>query len=299
MKKITQEQILMLELFIAMILWGGSWSATKIIIDYAPIDVLAFWRFLCAFLAFVPLILIAKVPLIISMHAWFIIFIASLVHVLYTYLFFTGLKVGYAGAGGVLVTTLIPIMTYILLTIVYRRKIHVFEIIGLILGVVSGFFLLSLYNPATLLQNGNMYFIASAFTWAVFTLLLQSIKDKIHPISTNLYINLISMFVYYTIAYDDSSLFLVFSFDIKFWCALLFISCFSITIANTLYYRGIVKLGTHRVSSFNLLVPINALLLSWWILGEKPTFNTIIGGLIAIVAIYFVNHKTTNKKTIK
>lgn len=278
-------------LCIAMLLWGGAWSASKMIVDYTSTDVLAFWRFVFAALCFVPMVLFLRVRLIISPKTFGFLAVASVANVGYAVLFFHGIALGFAGAGGVLVTTLIPIATFLLAFVFYRHKPTKLEAIGLSLGLVSGFLLTQLHTPALLFANGNLYFVASAFVWALLTLVLQNIHNAIHPIAINFYITLLSVIFYVPFVSDYAQLLDIFGFDWVFWAGILFVSCCSIAIGTTLYYHAIKQLGGSKASAFNLLVPLFAMLLSWALLGETPTLNTLLGGSLAIVAILCLSKK--------
>lgn len=280
-----------IQLCIAMFFWGGAWSATKLIVDYTSTDVLAFWRFALAAVCFLPMVLFWHVSLAISRRTFLFLLLASCANVGYALLFFRGIVVGLAGAGGVLVTTLIPIATFLLAFLVYRHRPSRLESIGLGLGLVSGFLLTQLHTPELLFANGNLYFVASAFVWAILTLLLQNIHHDIHPVAINFYICSLSVILYAPLVDNPAQLLDIFGFGWLFWAGLLFISCCSIAIGTTLYYHAIKQLGGSKASSFNLLVPLFAMLLSWALLGETPTLNTLLGGSLAIVAILCLSRR--------
>ncbi|MDE6044592.1 MAG: DMT family transporter [Helicobacter sp.] len=280
-----------IQLCIAMFFWGGAWSATKLIVDYTSIDVLAFWRFVFAAACFLPMVLFLRVNLAVSRRTFLFLFLASCANVGYALLSFRGIVVGLAGAGGVLVTTLIPIATFLLAFLVYRHKPSRLESLGLTLGLVSGFLLTQLHTPELLFANGNLYFVASAFVWAILTLLLQNIHHDIHPVAINFYICSLSVILFVPLIENPAQLLDIFGFDWLFWAGLLFISCCSIAIGTTLYYHAIKQLGGSKASAFNLLVPLFAMMLSWALLGETPTLNTILGGSLAIVAILCLSRR--------
>lgn len=284
-----------LQICIAMLLWGGSWSASKIIVSYTTVDVLAFLRFILATLSFMPMVLLWKIRIKISFKIFMLLILSSIANVMYAVCFFQGISVGLAGAGGVLVTTLIPISTFLLVFIVYRKAPTRLECIGLGLGMLSGIMLLDLLNPMLLLESGNLYFMLSAFIWAALTLILQHIHPALHPIAINFYINCFSIALYAPFVSHYDQLLHIFEFDWVFWTGLLFVSCLAIGVGTTLYYQAIKQLGSSKASAFNLLVPINAMLLSWILLGEQPTLNTLVGGGIAIIAILCLSFRGLKK----
>jgi drug/metabolite transporter (DMT)-like permease len=59
-------------------------------------------------------------------------------------------------------------------------------------------------------------------------------------------------------------------------------------IAYTLFAIALSRAPAPLVTSFLYLVPVVALLLSWWWLGEVPTSLTVVGGAIAVVGVVLV-----------
>lgn len=56
-------------LVMAMGFWGASWAASKVLIEYASADVVAFWRFFFALLASCAIVFFLKIPLRIDKSA--------------------------------------------------------------------------------------------------------------------------------------------------------------------------------------------------------------------------------------
>ncbi|HMK44556.1 MAG TPA: DMT family transporter, partial [Dissulfurispiraceae bacterium] len=77
--------------------------------------------------------------------------------------------------------------------------------------------------------------------------------------------------------------------DAVFWWNLFFLAVVSGSFATTVYFIAAEKLGSYRTSSFVFLVPSSAMLLSWLFLAETPDAGTIIGGTIAVSAVYVIN----------
>ena len=68
------------------------------------------------------------------------------------------------------------------------------------------------------------------------------------------------------------------------------ISILATTFATSIYFIRINKLGTKEVSSFIFLVPSSALIISAIFLDEKITYNTVLGTICTIIAIYILNN---------
>lgn len=287
-----QKQIIFsILMVIAMIFWGSSWPSGKILIQYTSADIVAFWRFFFAFLASIPLILFLKISLRIDTKALKILAIAAVLNGVYSILFFIGLNYGSAGKGGVLVTVLIPIFTYLIAYRIYKkdsqRKMKGNEILGLALGICSGICLLNLGSVAELFGKFNTLFLLCALDWAILTLVCQRLR--IHPLAINFYITLFTIILYSPLFLFHSNMLEVFSYDGRFWSMLFVAAVLSTAIGTSIYYVGISKLGATKASSFQLLVPATALGSSFVILGEIPSILTIFGGILAIIATYLIN----------
>jgi drug/metabolite transporter (DMT)-like permease len=219
-----------------------------------------------------------------------LIIVSSLLIVAYNILFFLGLKYGMAGAGGVLVTSINPIFTFMLSLVIFKVRITAKEIVGLALGLIAGLVLLGVWNPANLLVSGNIIFLVASFIWAFITLSGGEIQKKT------------SLFVYSFYMYGFSSLILfflsipyglteIFKMDNVFWINIIYLSVLSTVFATSVFFLGSKKLSANRTSSFILLVPLFAVAVSFIVLGETPKITTVIGGLLAICGIYLINRK--------
>ena len=60
-------------------------------------------------------------------------------------------------------------------------------------------------------------------------------------------------------------------------------------IGTGIYYYGIKIIGVVKTNAFQLLVPGTALIMSFFMLGERPSISTIFGTILALFAIYFIN----------
>ena len=56
-----------------------------------------------------------------------------------------GTHYGYAGKGAVLVTTLNPIITFIIMSVI-QKGINKKEIVGILLGILGGLFIMNVFN---------------------------------------------------------------------------------------------------------------------------------------------------------
>ncbi|WP_297812785.1 DMT family transporter [uncultured Helicobacter sp.] len=280
-------------LVIAMVFWGASWPSSKVMVSYIGAEVITFWRFFFALLASIPIVILLKIPLRLDTHTFKFLILAALCNCLYSFMYFIGLNYGSAGKGGVLVTTLIPIFAYLLTFSLYKlkknssKKMKKNEILGLFLGVVAGICLLNLGSWQELFGKFNTLFVFCALDWAILTLICRNIG--IHPVAINLYITFFSLLFFSPIFFFQPAMFEVFYFDARFWWMMFIVAVLSTAVGTSIYYMGVARVGAAQASSFNLLIPVTALLSSFVILGEIPSVLTFIGGSMAVFAAYLIN----------
>ena len=277
-------------LLLAMLLWGGGWTALKILTYELPMDVIIFWRFFIMSISFLPILYFFKEPISLSKNSLMYIASSSVLNIAFMVSSFLGIKYGLAGAGSVIITSLSPIMTFVFVAILFKNKITSLQLIGLLLGFVGGFIILQLNDISLFLNGSNTYFLLCAVIWAGVTILSQKSHAHIHPIHYSFFISVVATIAAFIYAYG-SDLSAVFAQGLEFWIALIYLAVFGQTIATTIFFMASGKLGSQRTSSFMFLVPIFALLSAWMILGEPIEMHIVVGGFISMVAVLFINKK--------
>jgi drug/metabolite transporter (DMT)-like permease len=220
--------------------------------------------------------------------------ISGLLLAIYSYFFFMGLKNGAPGAGGVLVTTMNPIMAYTLGIFLNKRLPSRNEAIGLTLGVIAGVILLKLWGSMdALLDSGNLYFLLAAFTWSVMSKFTSKGGKYGTSLSFSLWQYVITLMCFLPFTNMPELQATLQTADIKFWGNLFFSSAIVTSGATTVYFYTTTKLGAEKASSFIFLVPMAAAISSWALLGEQLKLHTLAGGLLGIAAVYIMNMRRT------
>ncbi len=271
-----------------MLLWGGGWTALKILTIELPMDVIIFWRFFIMSIAFLPILYFFKTPLKINHSNIKYVLGSSILNIAFMIFSFLGVKYGYAGSGSVIITTLSPIMTFILVALIFNTKLSSMQYIGLSIGILGGFIILQLNDFSLFFNGSNTYFLLCAIIWAGVTILSQHSHKHIHPIHYSFLISIVATVASFSYAYD-SNLLAIFEQDTRFWIALIYLALFGQTIATTIFFIASGKLGSQKTSSFMFLVPIFALLSANVILDEPIEFHILFGGTISILAVYLIN----------
>ena len=277
-------------LTIAMLGWGASWVNVKVLSQYVNEYEMIFLRFGLASLSFVPILIYLKKSFIIDKKTALLVVLASIANVAYMKYFFLGAKFGTAGLGGAFVTTLIPIITFILMAIFFGRKVGNKEILALMLGAFGVMMILGVWTLHTseVLTKYNLYFVLASFLWPILTI-ISSRATSVSPIVFIFYMYSVTTILVATF-FVDFSFIETLNYEPKFIFNLLCIAFAGTTFATSVYFVGIEKLGTNEVSSFIFLVPFFAIGLSSIFLGESIGLHVIIGTVLTIVAVSMLNN---------
>lgn len=282
----SKRVLLSILMVISMVAWGESWVSAKILNRYLDANELIFWRFFFTSLGMVLVLIFFKISLKESLRELFIAFIGGIILSCYNYFFFLGTKYGLASFGGIFVTTINPIVTFLLIALISKNNLRKDEIFGLLLGFLGAIIMLRLWREDIFIE-GNVYFLLAALTWPILTLVSSKHKMK-SAILFSFY-----MFVFTTLidlVILEFNLTNIFKFDSKFWLNLLLLSFFGTTFATTTYFLAVVKLGSKVASSFFFMVPLSSFIFAIIFLKERVDIALLIGGAISLVAVYFLNY---------
>ncbi|NVJ53438.1 MAG: DMT family transporter [Campylobacteraceae bacterium] len=276
-------------ILLSMILWGASWINTKVLTLYVNQYEIVFLRVFFSGIFMLPLLLFLKVNFRIDFKTIILVLLASAVMIFYSISLFFGVSYGTAGLGGALVTTLIPINTFVILALLHRKTISLKHSFALILGAFGVLTMLDIwyFDLGQVFSKHNIYFLIASILWPILTIITARASNTT-PLIFNFYIYVCCSFIS-AFAIDFEHISRVANYDYIFWINILCLTALSSAFATTTYFIGSEKLGVNKVSSFVFLVPSSALVLSAIFLDEKIDFNTLLGTVCAVVAIYILN----------
>lgn len=284
-----RKSIFLYMMVLAMIGWGASWVNVKVLSDYIGPFELVFLRYMLTALSMPLVLLFLGKKFKIDLKSLVLSFIAAIIMVAYTYYFFMGTKYGTASLGGAFVTTLIPINTFLILVLFFKRPISKYDGFALILGAIGVMSILGVWHLSIddIFVKHNGLFVIASLLWPILTL-VSARATKVSPIVFTFYMYtftaILSAPLMEPISLQSEYL------DGIFWLNLLSLAFISTTFATTVYFLGIETLGAREVSAFIFLVPFAAIGLSALFLGEKISFWMIAGTVLTIIAVAMLNH---------
>ena len=294
----TNKNIFYFLMILAMAGWGGSWVNAKVLSSYLTEYELIFFRNIFTIITLGPILLMSKKYFYINRHSFVLAIVASVIMIIYMKCYFLGTKFGTASLGGSLVTTLIPINTFLIMALFFGRKILKKDIFALILGAVGVLTMLNVwtFSYEEIFATQNMYFLGASILWPLLTIVSSRIT-KTSPMVFTFYMYVITT-VMVSVGFIDFASIDFDRYDSIFWINILSLAVISTTFATTIYFIGIEKLGTNEVSSFIFLVPFFAIVFSVIFLDEVISASTIVGTILTIIAVKILNNVKFRKKKI-
>ncbi len=292
MSERSSSTVLITLLALAMTGWGGSWTSGKVASQLARTEVIIFWRFLLTTVSLLPFIIIRHESLRFEKKTLLLLLCASALLIAYNVFFLMGVRVGYAGAGGVLVTTLNPVMTFGWSALFFHQRPRKVQTIGLILGIIGGMVIINIWQISyrELLKSGNLFFLIAPLSWSLLTILSQKIQEKVTYMVFSFHVYTFSTVLSFPLALIHG-LWPVTEQHLMLWSNIAFLAFIATSFGATVYFLASSRLGSQRASSFTFLIPLSAVLISWLVLDETPIMTTVIGGVLSIGAVQLINMK--------
>ncbi|RLW70043.1 MAG: hypothetical protein B6D68_01325 [spirochete symbiont of Stewartia floridana] len=278
----------------AMAAFGFSWvSGKRLSAAMGPAN-LAFIRFLCTALACLPLTIFRKrhphkklkdgLP-------W--VLMAASCLAVYNLMFFLALRTSLAGKGGLIVTTMNPLFTLLIMSAAAKRPLRCLSIVGAVLGLAAGILLAEPWNytKGELADPGNLIFMGAALLWSVMTIAARKAQGYMGFTSFMVILYMLASILVLPFALTESGRLNFTGHGMAFWLDMLIISVAVGAYGTGMYFYASKKLGANRGSAFTYLVPASAIIFTWIILGETPRLLTLLGGLLAVIAFVIINFR--------
>tara|TARA_B100001769_G_C21777112_1_gene424329 strand:- start:12 stop:617 length:606 start_codon:yes stop_codon:yes gene_type:complete len=199
---------------------------------------------------------------------------------------------GLAGVGGVLVTTLNPILTSTVVFCFVDKSVRFKDLIGLAIGFIGGSIIIRFWEMDLnlMIQSGSLFYILASFSWVSVTITSQKSKNHLHFLSYSFWSFVVAAgFSFLFCNWSDIAI--TINYDKYFWINILSLSIVVMSFANTMYFFASSKIGAVKASSFIFIVPLTAIIFSKILLDEPVRLTTLIGGFLSIIAIYLINKK--------
>jgi drug/metabolite transporter (DMT)-like permease len=177
-----------------------------------------------------------------------------------------------------------------------NERLTVFKIIGfsvaflgVIVVVTEGQFTSSTITSTRFF--GDMLILASAVCWAVFSIIGKTATNRFNPILVTGMSFAIGTPLLAALSFATEDVGIIISASAISWAAILYLGIGN-SIATMLFFFCLKRTEeASRVSVFFLLLPVFVPIFAFFLIGEIITYFTIIGAVLVILGVYFVESR--------
>ncbi len=285
-----------LEALFAVVVWGGSFIATKIAVGQISPVAVVWLRFAMG----IPMLLIAVIArkqfafpkgsewlyfamlgfLGISFHQW---------------LQSNGLKTAQASTTAWIVSTS-PMFIAILGWMILKEKLTLMQSSGIVLAMIGVLAVVSKGSISNIAIGnfgtpGDFLILISSVNWAVFSILSRR-GLKTHPSTLmTFWVMTIGWLITSAAFFVGKNYTEIPLLDSRGWMAMIFLGIFTTGFAYIAWFDALSQLSAVQTGAFLFVEPLTSMVVASVILNEQITLVSVLGGAVILVGIWLVNRK--------
>ncbi len=283
------------KLTLTMIFWGGTFVSGRMLAGHvSPVNA-AFLRFATA--ATVLLIVLyrrnGRLPAV-PRRLLLPIFCLSLTGVFsYNLLFFWGLQLIDASRASVIIANN-PVFIALFASLIFKERLGLIKSLGVPISVIGAVIAISQGNLAGLLAGslglGDLMIFGCVISWVAFSLIGKAVVAHIPPLTAVTYASTIGALLLLFPASMGGVFGTLGNYTFLDWGNIAFLGILGTALGFVWYYEGIERIGATRAGLFINLVPINAIVMAFFLLGEPVTGSLLIGIALVLTGVYLTNN---------
>ncbi|WHY69091.1 DMT family transporter [Neobacillus sp. SuZ13] len=272
--------------------WGVSFVSTKAVLGKLDPYSLLVVRFGIGSLFLLLLLLMQRKRLLVSFkyvpHLTILGILGVFVHQI---LQATALLTINASSAGWLIS-FSPIFTVILSILFLHEKLSISKAVGMVLAITGVLIVTTTRSGQSFqffINIGFLLMMLSTLNWAVYSVLLKSLKIPYSPLLITFYMSLIGLILTTPLLIRNKGWESFSHLNYSEWAHLLFLGVFVSGIAYWYWGRALEVLEASKVSMFLYMEPIATLVAAVLLLDEKVFLISVAGGIIIIIGVIIVN----------
>jgi drug/metabolite transporter (DMT)-like permease len=284
-----------LRLLFVSLVWGVNFALVKFALDdFLPLS-FTITRFILAALFLFFVMLATGEPLGLDRKDRAAVVKLGFIGItLYNIFFMYGLK--YTSAShSALIISLSPLFAVLLQAMSGRERLTVNAIAGVALAMAGVYLIMSSHGNGLQFAlsgvSGDLLTLVGSFLWALYTTASRPLLERYSPVKVTAYcmaagsILLVPIGIHELISQQWGAV------SIRSWSAFAFSAIISGSIAFSLWYHGVKRIGVTRTIAYHYLVPFVAVVFAALFLGEQITPLQMAGGVAVISGVALVQRK--------
>lgn len=282
---------------ITVIIWGLSFLSIKVTVSVLPIMTQALLRHIIASIALFAVIKIYKPDTKLRKEDIPMLLVAGLLGItIYFYLENSGVQ-RITAASASMIIGVVPILTIVADYIVFKEPLTKRKIFSVIISIIGVYFIVGgTSNSSNNEFTGYLFMLGAALSWVIYTIVTKSLLNKYTDLEIIYYQTIFATLTLVPFALIEKTTWSEVNAVIVL--NLLFLGIFCSAVATYFYVISIDKIGVSTCSLMMNLIPVVAVVASYFLLDEKVTFLQIAGGLAVIIAVILCDNEAKNNEAI-
>lgn len=281
------------------ILWGGSFSAIKHLLDVFTPSELILVRFFPAAMIFAVICVLFyrnETYKMLKENFWNVLAVGLFGIPGYHYCLNYGETKISAGLAS-LIIGLNPSLTFILASLIIKEKPNLTKLLGVAISFLGLFILIRYGSGQEISYNYLMAALVTVLSptcWAFYTVTSKPLTKKYPPLavaSLTTVLGTLPAFVFFNTSITDK----VLTMGSSHIFSLAYLSIIATVLGNIIWMTGVKKISATMVSSFSFLSPLSAVFIGIIFLGESLNLAIILGGLMILGGVWVTNKKFNKK----
>ncbi|MGL1930533.1 MAG: DMT family transporter [Desulfotalea sp.] len=283
-----------ISLLATMFLWGGTFISGRILGETLAAPISAFLRFAVASLTLLIILKISKGYLPRPQkNQWIPLTLLGMSGIFaYNMFFFEGLKF-ISGGRAALIISATPLVVAIIASFFLKEKLNTQKSIGIFLSLIGAIFVISNGHPLAIIQggfgHGETLLLGCVISWSAYTLIGRSILGEMQPLVAVTYSCIIGTFFLSIPAFQAKLSDVFLQISAVEWFNIIYLGVGGTALGFWWYYLAIKDIGASKTAIFINLVPLFAIILSHFILGESVKFSVLLGGIMVLSGVTITN----------
>lgn len=163
-----------------------------------------------------------------------------------------------------------------------KEKMHLKQWISLLTSIVG--LVLLLWGDMSVEKVSSIFWgLGAAITYAIYVLVSGKVQNKVHPLSSSLYV--ISAAAIALFLFHHPDLTRLGQLHWQEYSYILGIATIGTIMPLTLFLSGMQKISSSKASIIVMIEPVTAALAGWLILGETLAIHQIVGACIVLCGL--------------
>jgi drug/metabolite transporter (DMT)-like permease len=283
-----------LEAVFAVVIWGASFIATKIVLrDLSPITIV--WiRFAMGVVILGIAVVVRNQFSLLNRNEWMYFALLGFLGITFhQWLQSNALQTSEASTTAWIVSTT-PVFMALLGWIVLKEKLGWIKIAGILLAFVGVLLVvydgdLSAISLRSFGKPGDILVLISAINWTVFSVLSRRGLKRYPATLMMFYVMFIGWLFTSILFFATQNIAEIANLTTNGWLGITFLGVFCSGLAYIAWYDALQALTTAQTGVFLYIEPLVAVAVAFLVLGEAITAASLLGGAIIILGVWLVN----------